>query len=181
MQQRHQAQARNERQRRVRLVHQVEAALVDPGAQDLKESLAVAQLVELLAGPARVLLQVGIERVHGVGAQEVGPRRAPADSALDRQLTPGTGLGLPHADGRSQDGPALRVEPVRLGQHLDDRGLPRPVLSHEDRDPRCELKSLAYQLRRRGHGDWPGILIKATRVGGRQERPDQPRVAGPVA
>jgi hypothetical protein len=181
VQQRHEAQARDERQRRVRLVHQVEAALVHPGPQDLKESLAVAQLVEPLAGPARVLLQVGVKRVHGVSAQEVGPRRAPADPALNRQVPPGTGLGLPHADGRGEDGPALRVEPVRLGQYLDDRRLPRPVLADQDRDPRRELKPLAEQLSRGGHGSWPGILIKAVGTSRRQERSDQPRVTGPVA
>ena len=41
-----QPERRDEGQRRVRLIHQVEALLVHPGTQDLQDPLPVAQLVE---------------------------------------------------------------------------------------------------------------------------------------
>ena len=47
-----QPERRREGQRRVRLVHQVEALVVHPGAQDLQEPFAVAQLVQPLRPPA---------------------------------------------------------------------------------------------------------------------------------
>jgi hypothetical protein len=181
VQQRHQAEAGDERKRRVRLVHQVEAALVDPRPQDLEEPLPVAQLVEPLGPAPAVLLQVGVQRVHGVGAQEVGPRGPPAHSPLNRQHLPGTRLGLPHPGLRGQDGPALRVEAVRLGQHFHDSRLPRPVLAHENSETRPELKSRTQELCGGRDGRGPGTWGNAGGTIRRPERPDEPRVARPVA
>ena len=92
VQQRDQAEAGDERQRRVRLVHQVEAALVGPGPQDLEEPLAVAELVQPL-GPAAagMLFQERVERVHGVGPQEVRPRRPPASPRSTNSRIPASG------------------------------------------------------------------------------------------
>jgi hypothetical protein len=182
-QQRDQSQAGDERQRRVGLVHQVEAALVDPGPQDLHEPLAVTELVQpFWPAPARVLLKERVQRVHRVRPQEVRPGRAPGRPPLDVQPVARARLARPDPGrpGRRQDGPALRVEPVRLGQQLDHGGLTRPVLADQDRDPRRQLKPLAQQLRGGGNGPRPRAAVDGGTAGG-PERAHEPRVGRPVA
>ena len=71
---------RYERQRRIRFVHEVEPCLVDARAEDLQEALAMAELMELLGPMAPILLQVGVQTVHGVRSEEVHPRRIPRTS-----------------------------------------------------------------------------------------------------
>jgi hypothetical protein len=95
VQQRDQAEAGDEGERRVRLVHQVEAALVDPGPQDFHEPLAMAQFVQPFRRAAErpVLLKEGVERVHRVGPQEVRPRSAPGRPPLDEQAVARARLG----------------------------------------------------------------------------------------
>ena len=122
-----QPERRDERQRRVRLVHQVEALLVHPGTQDLQDPLPVAQLVERVGRLARVLLQVGVELVHRVGAQEVRPAWPDPRTTVSSPPTPGPGgklEALPQhlRHGRDVRGPRRLVHPqVRSGEEGPDR------------------------------------------------------------
>ncbi len=176
VQQRDQPEARGERQRGVGLVHEVEARLADPGAQDLQEALAVAELVEPLGTPAGVVLQVGVQAVHGVGAQEVRPAR-PEQPALDFQVPADAGLAVPGPE-QGLGRPALGVEPARLGQHLHDRGLARAVLAHQDRHAAGQLQALGQDLLHGRDGGGPAGGVD-NGVGTRPDRADHAGVGLP--
>jgi hypothetical protein len=178
MQQGSQPEAGGERERRVGFVHQVEARLVHPGAQDLQEALAVAELVEVLRLPPRVVLQVGVQAVHGVGAQEVGPAR-PDRAALHDQARASRWLAGPDPEQLGLRRAALRIEAARLGQHLHQGGLPGAILPDQHGQPGRQVQALAQQLfHRRDGGRPPGGVDRAGRVG--PDPADHPAVGRPA-
>src|SRR5215470_6412100 len=165
MEQRHQPEGGGERQRSVGLVHEVEARLVHAGEQYLEEALPVAQLVEpLLLALAGVLFQVGIEAVHGVRAQEIGPV-GPDGPALDDQLRAQSRLAVTGAEEPRLGRSALRVEPARFGQDLHHGGLAGTVLADQHGQAGWQLQPLAeHLLHRWDRRGPPGSINRGTRV-----------------
>jgi hypothetical protein len=122
-------------------------------------------------GPsARVLLQVGVELAHRVGAQEVGPARL--EASHHGQLGADARLALPDPERPRQGRTSLRIQPVRLGQALHDRRLPRPVLAHQHRQSRGKLEALPQQLRHGRDARGPHRLVDLQAPAG-QEGPDR--------
>jgi hypothetical protein len=64
-----------------------------------------------------------------------------------------------------EDRAALGVEAVGLGHHLDQGGLSRAVLAHEDRHSWRQLEALAEQLGGRGHRGGPCPKVAVARPG----------------
>jgi hypothetical protein len=111
-----------------------------------------------------VLLEVRLQQVRGVGADEVGPPR-PHGAALKDQ--PATEAGLGHAIFEScVNRAALRVESVGLGNEFDDSRLPRPVLADEDRQAWGHLEPSTKDVPDRRDGPRPPVELPV--VGGVQ-------------
>jgi hypothetical protein len=115
----YQGQRRRERQRGVRFVEQVEAGPGGPAAEQRQEALPVRELVEARLATDR--LQVAVEAVQRLVAQEVGPAVS-TRAALDDQVQR-PGLTAPRLVA-GVDGADLGVEPDRRSQHLQHRRLP---------------------------------------------------------
>src|SRR5580704_2924227 len=118
----------------------------------------MAQLVELLGPAAWILLEVGVEPMHGVGAQQVRPGRV-AGAALRPQVPADTRLTVagPECGLRRS---ALRVEPARLGDHFDNRRLADAVLPRQHGDSGTKIQALGQDVRYRRHGRGPAGQVK---------------------
>jgi hypothetical protein len=140
-------------QRRLGLVEQVEAVVVEAVDQQVEERLPVRAGVRGDAavpadepGAARALVQpLDLRRdvVERFRPQEVGALLPPG-SASQPQGAPERGLARARREAE-RAGAALRVEPERDGDALDQRRLPRPVLPDEERDARAEGQPRAAQ------------------------------------
>src|SRR3954453_12596831 len=104
-------------------------------------------MAELVIGrflAARVLFEIRVETVGGVGPDEVGPAWADR-TAFENELLAQAGLGSAVFESRQNRAP-VRVESIGLCQKLNEGGLPGAVLADQDSQAGREVEALAEDL-----------------------------------